>query len=130
MDEFIDFCILCGCDYVPRIGGFGPASAYTAIKEHRTIEKVLEMIEEKNLEFMEKKGKPRFTLPPAGNFKYKEARAQFKKPDIFDTKEHTVKFGAIQKEELIKFLVEEKGFNEDTLKGKIDRLEKAKKTKP
>jgi len=27
MDEFIDFCILSGCDYLPTIPKFGPATA-------------------------------------------------------------------------------------------------------
>ena len=43
-DEFIDLCILCGCDYTGSIGGMGPKTAYNFIKEHSTIEKVLEII--------------------------------------------------------------------------------------
>jgi flap endonuclease-1 len=33
MDEFIDFCILCGCDYLPTVQGIGPGTALKLIKE-------------------------------------------------------------------------------------------------
>jgi flap endonuclease-1 len=28
MDEFIDLCIMCGCDYTHSIGGIGPVKAF------------------------------------------------------------------------------------------------------
>jgi flap endonuclease-1 len=40
-DEFIDLCILLGCDYCDSIRGIGPHKAYALIKEHGSIEKVL-----------------------------------------------------------------------------------------
>lgn len=33
-DEFVDMCILCGCDYTDSIEGVGPITAYKLIKEH------------------------------------------------------------------------------------------------
>ena len=45
MDQFIDFCILSGCDYLPTIAKFGPSSAFKYIKAYKNIEKVLEVIE-------------------------------------------------------------------------------------
>jgi flap endonuclease-1 len=44
MDEFIDLCILCGCDYTKNIGGIGPVRAFKLIKEESTIENVLAKI--------------------------------------------------------------------------------------
>ena len=41
MDEFIDLCILLGCDYCDSIKGIGPHRALTLIKEHKSIEKIL-----------------------------------------------------------------------------------------
>ncbi len=40
-DEFIDLCILCGCDYTCTIPKVGPVTAFTLIKEHRSIENIL-----------------------------------------------------------------------------------------
>jgi len=38
LNEFVDLCILCGCDYTSTIPGIGPVKAYTYIKKHRNIE--------------------------------------------------------------------------------------------
>lgn len=44
MDQFIDTCILCGCDYCPKIYGIGSLTAYKLIKEHGSIEKIIENV--------------------------------------------------------------------------------------
>lgn len=38
MDQFIDLCILCGCDYTSNIRGIGPVKALSLIQKHGTIE--------------------------------------------------------------------------------------------
>merc|ERR550514_2568099 len=45
MDQFIDFCILSGCDYCDTLKGVGPATAIRLLLQHGTIEKVLENLE-------------------------------------------------------------------------------------
>ena len=47
-DEFIDLCILCGCDYASRIGGIGPVKAFKLIKDYGTLEKVLDFLKNEN----------------------------------------------------------------------------------
>ncbi len=47
MEEFIDLCILCGCDYTKNIGGIGPVKAFKFIKEEKTIEAVLDILKKK-----------------------------------------------------------------------------------
>ena len=42
MSQFIDLCILMGCDYCDTIGGVGPKRALSLIKEHGSIEKIIE----------------------------------------------------------------------------------------
>jgi flap endonuclease-1 len=42
-EQFIDMCILCGCDYCPSIKGIGAKTALTLIQKHGSIEKVLEV---------------------------------------------------------------------------------------
>jgi len=39
--EFIDMCILCGCDFSAKLEGLASLGAYKAIKEHRSIEMVV-----------------------------------------------------------------------------------------
>ena len=43
--EFVDMCILCGCDYCDTIDGVGPITAFKLIKEHKTIEEVIKHLE-------------------------------------------------------------------------------------
>jgi flap endonuclease-1 len=39
--QFVDFCILCGCDYSGTIRGVGPKTALKLVKEHGSIERIL-----------------------------------------------------------------------------------------
>jgi flap endonuclease-1 len=68
-DEFIDVCILCGCDYTPKISGIGPTRALALIKKHGSIEKALESLDPS-----------KYTIPEP--FPYQEARQLFKEPDV------------------------------------------------
>merc|ERR1712070_330394 len=45
MDQFIDFCILSGCDYCDTVKGIGPQTAIKLLLQHGSLEKVLETIE-------------------------------------------------------------------------------------
>lgn len=66
-DQFIDLCILCGCDYTTKIGNIGPKTALKMIRENLTIEAVLD-------ELKKKPGK--YTIPD--NFDFNRARFLFK----------------------------------------------------
>lgn len=46
-DEFIDLCILLGCDYCESIRGIGPKRAVELIKQHKSIEKIITAIDTK-----------------------------------------------------------------------------------
>jgi len=46
MNEFIDLCILLGCDYCDTIRGIGPVKAYDLIKKHKSIEEILKHIDQ------------------------------------------------------------------------------------
>jgi flap endonuclease-1 len=64
-DEFIDMCILCGCDYTPKINGMGPITAHKLIMKYKSIEKCIE-------------NNHKFIIPE--NFDYVKARELFKEP--------------------------------------------------
>lgn len=44
-NQFIDMCILCGCDYADKINKIAVIGAYKFVKEHETIENVLQLID-------------------------------------------------------------------------------------
>ncbi|KAG9285411.1 hypothetical protein G9A89_010886 [Geosiphon pyriformis] len=44
-DAFIDVCILCGTDFAGTIRGIGPIKAYKLVKQHGSIERVIENLD-------------------------------------------------------------------------------------
>lgn len=55
MEQFIDLCILLGCDYCPTVRGIGPKKAFDLISQHKSIEAILENLDQtvSFLEYME-----------------------------------------------------------------------------
>ncbi len=46
-DQFVDLCILLGCDYTDSIRGVGPKTALKLMKEHKSIEQILKNLDRK-----------------------------------------------------------------------------------
>ena len=113
-DEFIDLCILLGCDYCDSIKGIGPHKALQLIKEHRNIEAILPKLDS-----------TRHPVPEG--WPYEEARRLFKNPLVTDPSEIDLKWKLPDEEGLVKFLVTDRSFNEDRIRKAIVRLVKAKK---
>jgi len=68
-DEFIDLCILCGCDYTVSIPKVGAVTALKIIKSHRSIENFKES------------GTGRYVLPDS--FDFITARSLFKQNETY-----------------------------------------------
>lgn len=78
--EFVDLCILCGCDYTGNIDGIGPIKAYNLIKDHHNIENVLEFLKQENLSDKKKK---KYGIPESKNdFLFEESRIMFFEPEV------------------------------------------------
>ena len=123
MDEFIDLCIMCGCDYTKNIGGIGPDKAFKFIKEHGDIEAVLKHLES---EADDPKKKQKYVVP--AEFLYKESRELFKNPEVItekDALEALIKFNKPDEEELKAFLINEKGFTENKVESGLSKLKNA-----
>eukprot|EP00920_Eleutheroschizon_duboscqi_P014032 GHVT01032809.1.p1 GENE.GHVT01032809.1~~GHVT01032809.1.p1 ORF type:complete len:355 (+),score=84.92 GHVT01032809.1:218-1282(+) len=113
MDEFVDLCILCGCDYCGTIRGIGPKKAYTLIKQHRTLERVIE-----NLDAT--------THPIPDPFPFEQAREFFKNPEVIPGNNVNLKWAEPDFEGFKKFLVDENQFTEQRVDNYIQRLKKSK----
>jgi len=72
MEEFIDLCILLGCDYTPTIGRIGMIRAYEIIKQYRTIDNFLSKDPKVKSGF--------YKIPECYN--YKKARDFFLNPPV------------------------------------------------
>jgi len=119
MDEFVDLCILCGCDYCDSIEGIGPTKAFKYLKENKNIEGVIEFCEVYNKDSKKKK---KF-ISPKENFDFKEARSLFKEPEVTDPETFDLKWSTPNFEALKEFLCKEKGFNEGRIDSAFKRIE-------
>ncbi|KAJ9681610.1 hypothetical protein PVL29_017828 [Vitis rotundifolia] len=114
MDQFIDLCILSGCDYCDSIRGIGGQTALKLIRQHGSIENILENI-----------NRERYQIPD--DWPYQEARRLFKEPQVFsDDEQLDVKWSAPDEEGLITFLANENGFNSDRVTKAIEKIKAAK----
>ncbi|CAN6280716.1 unnamed protein product [Urochloa humidicola] len=69
MDQFIDLCILSGCDYCENIKGIGGQRALKLIRQHGCIEEVVQNLKQ-----------TRFSVPE--DWPYQEVRTLFKQPNV------------------------------------------------
>ncbi|KAI9004117.1 PIN domain-like protein [Gaertneriomyces semiglobifer] len=115
MEQFIDLCILLGCDYCDSIKGIGPHRAVTLIKEHGCLEKVLEKLDPK-----------KYPIPE--DWPYQQARELFKKPDVVDDEEIELKWEEPDEEGIVGFLVREKNFSEERIRTAVKKLAKLRTT--
>jgi flap endonuclease-1 len=143
-DQFVDLCILLGCDYTDTIKGVGPKTALKLIKEHGSIEGILKVIDRKKYEV------PRDWIPDEKDEEdtdnendennenskeekvepaYVQARKLFHNHEVRKGSELSdeLKWREPQVEELTKFLVEENGFNPERVHANIEKLQKAYK---
>merc|ERR1719215_1535871 len=111
MDQFIDFCILSGCDYCDTLKGVGPSTAIKLLVQHGSLEKVLEALGPEKV---------------PENFRFEAAREFFKECEAVDTAGVEFKFNEPDLEGLTKFLVETCSFNKDRVDRYVERLKNAK----
>lgn len=116
--EFVDLCILLGCDYCEPIKGMGPQTAVRLVREHRSIERIKAHLAEQG-------GK----LQIPDDFPFVEVRKLFHAPDVVGD-DVEIKFAEPDVEGLVAFLVQEKGFSEDRVRANAAKLKKAAHQKP
>jgi len=112
-DQFVDLCILLGCDYVDKIRGIGPKKAIELIKKHKSIEVILENIDKTK-------------YPPPENWMFTEARRLFKTPDVTPAAECDLKWEKPDEEGLVAYMCGEKGFGEDRIRNGCKKLMKGR----
>ncbi|CAL9735409.1 flap endonuclease 1 [Monosporozyma servazzii] len=119
IEQFIDLGILLGCDYIESIRGIGPVTALKLIKEHGSLEAIIEYINNND-------GNTKWVVPE--NWNYQGARELFLNPDVIPCSEIDLKWTPPDEEGLIKYLCTEKLFNEERVKSGIERLKKGLKS--
>eukprot|EP00934_Nitzschia_sp_Nitz4_P005107 Nitzschia sp. Nitz4//scaffold17_size182527//42553//44038//NITZ4_001837-RA/size182527-snap-gene-0.274-mRNA-1//1//CDS//3329539289//5097//frame0 len=146
-DQFVDLCILLGCDYTDTIKGVGPKTALKLIREHKCIEGILKNIDtvkyvvpkewmpesatdenddtsnEADSEEQKAIAKEEHAFVPA----FVQARKLFHHHEVTKAADLTLKWNEPQVEELTKFLVDENGFSAERVQQNIEKLQKAHK---
>ncbi|KAI0250985.1 PIN domain-like protein [Lactifluus subvellereus] len=131
MSQFIDLCILLGCDYLEPIKGIGPKSALKLVREYGGLKGVLEHLREKQAEKEEaaadkedgKKRKGGVQVP--AEWPWEEAKKIFEQPDVTPADQIELEWETPDVEGLVDFLVKQKGFNEERVRKGADKLAKS-----
>jgi len=108
--QFVDVCILCGCDYAGTLKGVGPTRALALIKELGSIEAVLAV--------KDGDGNPKYPAPDP--FPYETARQLFLHPTVTPAAavEPQPKWTAAD----VDGVVADKGFAEDRVRKALGRV--------
>jgi len=112
MDQFIDICILLGCDYTDTIEGIGSKKAWSLIKKYSTIENLIAT--DKNIITH------KYVLPD--NFKYIESREYFSNPRHNTINKDELQLQRPQLNELKRLLVDKYSFGEESIEKMIKFL--------
>ena len=114
-DEFIDLCILMGCDYCDSIKGIAGKKGLDLIKKYKTIENIIEHLPSKE------------TVPK--DWQLDAVRKLFKEPLVTKSElitEEDLKIKDIDEEGIVQFLCVENGFDEKRVRNAIERCKAAK----
>ncbi len=114
--QFIDFCILCGCDYCESIKGIGPKTALKMLHKHSDIETILKNLPSK------------YKIPSSFEEKLNQVRELFINPDVKHAKDIEITFAKLDKEGIVDFLVGQKGFNKERVLRVLDKISNKKQT--
>ncbi|CAH0372291.1 unnamed protein product [Pelagomonas calceolata] len=124
-DAFVDFCVLCGCDYAQKLRGVGPKTALKLIVTHKTLERAV-FVERPGVATKAPKGK---VLAPEG-WDFAAARRVFSTEILKGDPHVSVGFGEPDYEGFRAFLVDTNGFSAERVEAMIKRLRKVRSKKP
>lgn len=115
MDQFVNMCILCGCDYCDTPNGVGPKTAFKSVKQYGNLEDILMIIE--------KTGKlcgRDVTIPERG-IDYVTALNEFKKSDAETMPDSSFECKNPHRD-LMNFLLRTTNYTKKTLTRKISEI--------
>ena len=112
MNEFIDICILLGCDYTETIEGIGQKKAWNFISKYGSIEELI-ILEPKIIS-------NKYKIPD--NFRFIESREYFKNPRHIKVEYDDLIIKNPQLNKLKSLLLSKYGFSENTIENLIGFL--------
>ncbi|XP_070604561.1 flap endonuclease 1-like isoform X2 [Erythrolamprus reginae] len=94
-EQFVDLCILLGCDYCNKVRGLGPKKARKLLQLHGSIEGVL-------------RNTSREKHPVPDGWCLEEARRLFLQPEVTDPGQVVLEWKEVDEEGVVRFLAHEK----------------------
>jgi flap endonuclease-1 len=110
-EEFVDLCILFGCDYCPTIKGIGHVKAFALITKYKSISNIINAVNKKKIKNVE--------ISKEFEITYKKARNYFINPPITD--EYELKWKSPNIKGIVKYL-KKRDFDLNTLKTRLTKL--------
>lgn len=111
-DQFVDLCILLGCDYCNTLNGIGQKRALQMIREIGGLDDMINKI---------KNGESKYRLPH--NFPYKETQNYFKNPVVLCPNDMNFVWGKAEKNGIINFMCVKYGFSVNKIGKKLKKYE-------
>ncbi|XP_063155843.1 probable flap endonuclease 1 homolog isoform X2 [Candoia aspera] len=112
-EQFVDLCILLGCDYCNKIQGLGPKKALKLLQHHGSIEQVLQNIS-------------RERHPVPDSWCLEETRQLFLQPEVTDPGQVALEWKEPDEEGLVRFLAHEKCMKESRVRGRMKKWRDAR----
>jgi len=119
--QLVEFSILCGCDYAPKVKNVGPKTAIKFVKKHGDIETILS----KELEPKLSQPKCKYDKENIEAFKKKFTEAReilLESPNQEDLTSHSIELGKLNKQTLISYLMEKCNYRLKTLEKKMSAI--------
>ena len=112
MKQFIDLCIMMGCDYSGTLNGIGMTRAYELLKKYKKIETILENIDENKI---------------SDNFNYQMARNTFMNSPIKSLNKKDLIVNPSNVDKLLELIIDEYEFDDDYWNKMLSFLKPSKK---
>ena len=112
-DQFIDLCMLFGCDYCPGITDAKQEVIYNTYKKYLNIAETVNDLRSQG-----------FYVPYVEQESYKEAKEYFKESIHYDLNKETIQMKKPDTNRLLELLVGKWSFIKSRIKYKVDKLEK------
>ncbi|XP_054841921.1 probable flap endonuclease 1 homolog [Eublepharis macularius] len=107
-EQFVDLCILLGCDYCEKIRGLGPKKALKLLQQHGSIEQILQCVSAQK-------------HPAPTNWPLEEARRLFLQPEVAEPSQLVLEWREPDEAGLVQFLAREKHMNEGRVCRRMER---------
>uniref|UniRef100_A0A8C6XV43 XPG-I domain-containing protein n=1 Tax=Naja naja TaxID=35670 RepID=A0A8C6XV43_NAJNA len=113
-EQFVDLCILLGCDYCDKVRGWGLKKALRLLQLHGSIEEVL-------------RNTSRKSHPVPDDWPLEETRQLFLQPEVVDPGQVVLEWKELDEEGLVNFLVHQKCIKEKRVRGPLEKWRAARR---